>query len=644
MKSRGKSPGLAAAAASTASNSSSGGGGGTRHHGHHHHHQQLQQHHRHQRASTSSQRGSVSGRSDSGAAAVAASSDNTLAVPSMSSNHRHSDAASDIGVSYHHNSPSTILDASSSSTNSANQSSLQGEHGNSVFYDDPDSSAHLLAYHGHDPELTQKAISATQAKSDRLKELISDEQRTMDGNVDEYLKLSQQAEDRQQQTRIKQLFEKKNQKSAQTIAQQQKKLEEYRRKVSELQERGLRPRSSHRLGAGLKSVGGNIRDGVGNVISKPKELASKLKHKAFGSADNLDTLSKDSDKEKEGKKSGVNRNPHGSASLPRDSSGGPGFVSSKHSRKCISDDGRRSERSVGTASREDVIDDEDEDSDESSDDDDEDDDDPHHLRNVQGGHPGGTAPAAVPVGGPSRSKASPQRGAGVEPSAVSSSEWKTVMEELTLQKEEMEELRQQFRQEVEKLRQQHRREMEALTDELSGERERFERLEVQVNDMMELHQNEVINIKRDMDEKEEKVLYQSEEQLVDVREHLMSLDTKVTSMEHQAVQQQYLNIEGLDTNDARAVMVKLVNVGITFVHIILFVAGIFVIAAKPFVRTSPRLGATSVLVCLFAWAYFRQEDLRAAYHARFPSAPDNLGQEQDSSAASAVSGASSLSR
>ena len=46
-----------------------------------------------------------------------------------------------------------------------------------------------------------------------------------------------------------------------------------------MQERGLRPRSSHRLGAGLKSVGGNIRDGVGNVISKPKELASKLKHK-----------------------------------------------------------------------------------------------------------------------------------------------------------------------------------------------------------------------------------------------------------------------------------------------------------------------------------------------------------------------------
>ena len=172
---------------------------------------------------------------------------------------------------------------------------------------------------------------------------------------------------------------------------------------------------------------------------------------AFGSADNLDTLSKDSDKEKDGKKPTASRNPHGSASLPRDNSGGPGFASStKHSRKCISDDGRRSERSVGTASREDVIDDDDEDSDESSDEDD--DDDPHHIRSIprNGAHPGGAAPPAT-AGAP-RAKTSPQRGA----SAVSSSEWKTVMEELTMQKEVMEELRQQFRQEVEKLRQQHR--------------------------------------------------------------------------------------------------------------------------------------------------------------------------------------------
>ena len=58
---------------------------------------------------------------------------------------------------------------------------------------------------------------------------------------------------------------------------------------------------------------------------------------------------------------------------------------------------------------------------------------------------------------------------------------------------------------------------------------------------------------------EEKVQYQSEERLLDIKEHLQSLETKVTSMEHQQVQQQYLNIEGLDSTDARAIMMKLLN-------------------------------------------------------------------------------------
>ena len=45
-------------------------------------------------------------------------------------------------------------------------------------------------------------------------------------NVNEYLRLSSNA-DKQQQQRIKQLFEKKNQKSTQTVAQLQRKLESY---------------------------------------------------------------------------------------------------------------------------------------------------------------------------------------------------------------------------------------------------------------------------------------------------------------------------------------------------------------------------------------------------------------------------------
>jgi len=78
---------------------------------------------------------------------------------------------------------------------------------------------------------------------EKTKQQIKEEQNSRDENVDEYLRLSSCA-DRQQLSRIKQIlqcrqrqrshkavFEKKNQKSAQSIAQLQKKLETYQRKV-----------------------------------------------------------------------------------------------------------------------------------------------------------------------------------------------------------------------------------------------------------------------------------------------------------------------------------------------------------------------------------------------------------------------------
>lgn len=59
-------------------------------------------------------------------------------------------------------------------------------------------------------------------------------------NVNEYLKLAANAAnvpnaDKQQQIRIKAVFEKKNQKSAHVIAQLQKKLESYHKRVKDLE-------------------------------------------------------------------------------------------------------------------------------------------------------------------------------------------------------------------------------------------------------------------------------------------------------------------------------------------------------------------------------------------------------------------------
>lgn len=61
----------------------------------------------------------------------------------------------------------------------------------------------------------------------------------------------------------------------------------------------------------------------------------------------------------------------------------------------------------------------------------------------------------------------------------------------------------------------------------SSLQERGDRLEEQVNDLTELHQNEVENLKQTLTDMEEKVQYQSEERLRDIHEMLEACQTKV---------------------------------------------------------------------------------------------------------------------
>ena len=62
--------------------------------------------------------------------------------------------------------------------------------------------------------------------------------RTVPANVNEYLQLAANA-DRQQNQRIKNVFEKRNQKSAQTITHLQKKLESYQRRMQDVETHGV---------------------------------------------------------------------------------------------------------------------------------------------------------------------------------------------------------------------------------------------------------------------------------------------------------------------------------------------------------------------------------------------------------------------
>lgn len=134
------------------------------------------------------------------------------------------------------------------------------------------------------------------------------EQTARDQNVAEYLKLVNNA-DKQQVARIRQVFEKKNQKSAHTIARLQRKLEQYHRRMKESEANG---KHGHKDGSGRESgthsKEGSLRDvsaagrhpaldkvktvGPGVSLSppfffnKPREFANLIRNK-FGSADNI---------------------------------------------------------------------------------------------------------------------------------------------------------------------------------------------------------------------------------------------------------------------------------------------------------------------------------------------------------------------
>lgn len=187
-----------------------------------------------------------------------------------------------------------------------------------------------------DPQRTKQAIAQLQQKILKLTEQIKIEQTARDDNVAEYLKLANNA-DKQQSARIKQVFEKKNQKSAQTIQQLQRKLEHYHRKLREVEHNGIprQPKDVLRdMHQGLKDVGAKVtsdtfmhnlvlvwylynndpvfsqvtgglssisqatHSAAGAVVSKPREFASLIRNK-FGSADNISAL-KDSLDEQQG--------------------------------------------------------------------------------------------------------------------------------------------------------------------------------------------------------------------------------------------------------------------------------------------------------------------------------------------------------
>lgn len=440
-----------------------------------------------------------------------------------------------------------------------------------------DGSIHTESVDGiPDPQRTKAAIAHLQQKILKLTEQIKIAQTARDDNVAEYLKLANSA-DKQQAARIKQVFEKKNQKSAQTILQLQKKLEHYHRKLREVEQNGIprQPKDVFRdMHQGLKDVGAKVTgfsEGVvdsvkggfssfsqathsaaGAVVSKPREIASLIRNK-FGSADNIPNL-KDSLEEGQvddgGKALGVISNFQSS----------PKYGSEEDCSSATSG-------SVGANST--------------------------------------TGGIAV---GASSSKTNTLD--------MQSSGFDALLHEV----QEIRETQTRLEESFETLKEHYQRDYSLIMQTLQEERYRCERLEEQLNDLTELHQNEILNLKQELASMEEKIAYQSYERARDIQEALEACQTRISKMELQQQQQQVVQLEGLENATARNLLGKLINILLAVMAVLLVFVSTVANCVVPLMKTRNRTFSTLFLVAFIAFLW-KHWDALFSYMDRLFSPP-----------------------
>ncbi|XP_066472555.1 transmembrane and coiled-coil domains protein 1 isoform X1 [Tiliqua scincoides] len=407
-----------------------------------------------------------------------------------------------------------------------------------------------------DPQRTKVAITHLQQKILKLTEQIKIEQTARDDNVAEYLKLANNA-DKQQSARIKQVFEKKNQKSAQTILQLQKKLEHYHRKLREIEQNGIprQPKDVLRdMHQGLKDVGAKVTgfsEGVvdsvkgglssfsqathsaaGAVVSKPREIASLIRNK-FGSADNIANLK---DSLEEGQEDGTG-----------------GKALGVHNFQSSPKYGSEEDCSSATS-----------------------------------GSVGANSTTGIPIGAPS-SKTNTME--------MPSSGFDAILHEIQEIRENQARLDETF----ENLKVHYQRDYTLIMQALQEERYRCERLEEQLNDLTELHQNEILNLKQELASMEEKIAYQSYERARDIQEALEACQTRISKMELQQQQQQVVQLEGLENATARNLLGKLINILLAVMAVLLVFVSTVANCVVPLMKTRSRTFSTLFIVVFIAF-------------------------------------------
>jgi len=441
-----------------------------------------------------------------------------------------------------------------------------------TFLDESDGS------HTPDPTRTKAAIEHLQAKIHKIMGQIKREQNSKEANVNEYLRLASGA-DKQQILRIKTVFEKKNQKSTHSIAQLQRKLETYQRKLNDVETYGV---SSHKqakevlrdMGQGLKDVGANIMDGLSGfsgkqprthgfsprgvvdnikgaketLVSKPREFAHLIKNR-FGSADNISQL----DSMEENPTDDTSH--HGSGTLPASFK----YGSEDDNSSITSGSGFGAQSSPHSASQ-------------------------NMAQQQQQQH----------QGLPSSCMQVPSLGSQHPTFNI---DYHFLEQRDTLDK--LQDRIQRFAEEFEvyKVENSYHGEISVLRSMLEEERYRSERLEEQLNDLTELHQNEITNMKQEISSMEEKLEYQLEERTRDMHDLLDNCQTRISKMEvQQQQQQQLISMEMVENVTFRTLLTKLINVVLAILAVILVFVSTAANLVAPFLTTRARILSTFLLI------------------------------------------------
>ncbi|XP_038583873.1 transmembrane and coiled-coil domain protein 3-like isoform X2 [Micropterus salmoides] len=422
---------------------------------------------------------------------------------------------------------------------------------------------------GFEVQRSRSCLDNLQQKILKVTEQLKIEQTARDENVAEYLKLMNSA-DKQQVGRIKQVFEKKNQKSAQNISQMQKKLEQYHRKMKDSDihhsspahpssvKHSTIPRVSPRellrdmTGSGrhptmdkIKTIGPGVSLSPPFFFSKPREFANLIRNK-FGSADNIAHLKTTLD---------------ASSPLPTDSAG-KGLSSSTSlvgKPKYPSDD----ECSSGSAS----------------------------ISADSNGNPVAAGVSAGQIQG--------QQAGGDSQSRLSLEEVREIKDAQSQLEEDIEELKSQFK-----------REYGIISQTLQEEKYRYGRLEDQLNDLTELHQHEMADLKQELASIEERVAYQAHERARDIQEALESCQTRVSKLELQQQQQQ--QTVQLESRDARVLLGKSINIMLAIITVILVCVSTAAKFAAPLMRSRYHVVATFLGVCFLTMFWKNWDRLQYA--------------------------------